>query len=426
MKTDIENLNTVQRKIHVTVDSAEVNAHFEKAYAKIQKKAHIKGFRPGKAPISIIKKLYGHNVKPEVGEAIINDKLPEAMKSHALKPVANPNIEVETLPEQNSEFLFKAIVDVMPEIEIGNYTGIPLNIDRFNVKEERVAKELHNLRRRRGKPEALEVSDAVIKMNRLATIGHTVYEGEQLVPELSTKGLQILIGEDEIHPEIESALLGMKVEETKSVNVTLPENYGDVKLAGKTLRFDVVVEDVKDFILPELNDELAKDLGTENVEDLTNKVRDQLVNKAEEMRQNRIESLILDYLYEGNPFEVPPSMTDHVIDSIIEEIYWQDEKERKEALKNTQMRKDVLPEAKRRAQNTLLLLRVAEKENLKVEEEDLNAEVERMFPHTKGNEQKIKETREAVGARMRDSLLLRKTMRLLQEKAIITENNVDL
>src|SRR5690606_1883974 len=164
-----------------------------------------------------------------------------------------------------------------------------------------------------------------------------------------------------IFTDLENAILGMGVGETKQTTVNVPDTYQDPAVAGKDVTFNITLNDLKHMDVPELTDDFAKEMDFESASALSDDVRRHLEGRAEELRRQRLENAILDKLLAGHPFDVPPAMVDQVIDSLISELRFNTEDERKGALANQEVRNSFLDTAKRRTQNTLILWHVTQK-----------------------------------------------------------------
>ena len=156
MTASLEEINSTQKRIKIKIDAEQVDTAFDKAFKNIKKKAKIQGFRQGKAPLSMIKKLYGANVASQVGEDLINANLFDSIKENKLRIVSSPVIEASALPESGKDYEFAAILDIMPEIVIKDYKGLSVEVHKYDVTEDSVQKELDLLARRHAKSQAIE------------------------------------------------------------------------------------------------------------------------------------------------------------------------------------------------------------------------------------------------------------------------------
>ena len=175
MTVSLEEINSTQKRIKITIAVEQVDTAFNKAYTNLKKKAKIQGFRQGKAPLNMIKKLYGGSVASQVGEDLINATLFEQIREHKIRIVSSPVIEeANSLPEAGKEYEFSAVVDIMPELEIKDYKGLSVEVHKYDVSDDAVSKELDLLARRHAKSAPVESETATTDKGHLATISHEV------------------------------------------------------------------------------------------------------------------------------------------------------------------------------------------------------------------------------------------------------------
>lgn len=421
MKSTVEKINPVQYRLNIEVTLEEVNIAFETALKKIQRKAKIQGFRPGKAPMNIIKKFYGSNVSSDVHQDLVNKHLFKALDEQTIRPIASPVVDANKLPAQNEAFNFSAVVDVMPTIDIANIKGVEVSVEKFTVKGESIDREVKLLRRRSAKTRNVE--DGTKAANGLmAAISHTATVEGRDVPAMNVDKMTVHLGEKEIFDDLEKAVLGMKIGESKDATIKVPADNQDPDLAGKEVIFHITLNDLKHMDVPELNDEFAKELEFENADALVADVRKHMDTRAEELRRQRLENAILDKLLGAHPFEVPPAMVDQVIDSLINELRFNSEDERKTALANKEIRASFLDTAKRRTQNTLILWHVTQKENLQASEAEIAERVNGVAAQFGINDPKrLAAVKGNLEARVRENMVFEKAMDFLVQNARITD-----
>ena len=422
MKSNVEQLNPVQYRVHVVISADEVNKAFNDAYRKIKQRARIQGFRPGKAPIGMVRKFYGNSVTGEVHETLINTHLSAALSEQTFRAIAAPVVEPKSVPVEDQEFSFSAVVDVLPEIAVADYKGVEVEAAVYSVNAEAVERELTKLRRGNARTRPLAPGE-VAANGMLAGVSHKAsLDGDEL-PNLDSKNMSILLGDGEMFAGLEALILGAAVGDVKTGPVTLPVTYGDQDLAGKVLTFTVTINDLKHFDIPAFDDEFAKDLSIESAEVLKANVESYLSRRAEEMGRQQLESAILSKILATQSFAVPPAMVDHVIDSIIQEDMGQlPEAQRKAALRDANLRQSLLEVAKQRTQNTLLLWHVAQKEQLEVSADEVSERLDQVLASSGITDAKHKaKVRNNIKANIRESMVLEKAMDLLIKTAKVSE-----
>jgi len=242
---------TCKRETEITIPAEEVESATKSVISEIQSKARLPGFRPGKAPASLIRTRFRNEIRQDV----IENVLPKAFRAYAdkekWKVVGTPNV-TDIQFEEGQPLRFKAEFEVAPEFELGEYRGIEVPYADPVVTDEDVNKRVEELRNRKAEfinedPRPLASGDyAVISIESIAGV-----EGEPIQNE----SMSIHIGDPETMPEFNENLMGVSPEESREFDVTYPEDYGQDRLAGKTVRFRVTVKNVRRRELPELNDE---------------------------------------------------------------------------------------------------------------------------------------------------------------------------
>lgn len=426
MKSTVEQINPVQYRVQVEVTSDEVNQAFETVFRRIQKKARIQGFRPGKAPLAMIRKLYSAHVAQEVHESLVNKHLSSALSEQTIRPIASPVLEAFDVPSLDREFVFKAVVDILPKLEFDDYKGLAVSTETFNVTDATLEKELTKLRRAHARTRAAEASEGAAA-EMLATISHKATLDGVAVPSMDVTNMQVTLGSKELFEGLEAHVLGMKAGESKTATVALPADYADSDLAGKSLVFDLSVSSLQHLDLPNLDDDFAKDLDIESAEVLRQRVKDNLEHQAKDMSRQKLETALLDKILEKHAFEVPPALVDQVIDSMINEFQLRSDADRQAALRNKELRDRLLPGARRRTQNTLVLWHVSQKENLIVTDEEVDAEVsEAVKSFGQLDAKSLANVKANLSMRVRENLLFEKAMNVLVESAKIEETAKDL
>lgn len=421
----LEEISSVQKRIKVSISAESVDTAFNKAYSNIRKKAKIQGFRPGKAPLGMIKKLYGASVASQVGEDLINQNLFETIREQNLRIISSPVIEAMKLPEAGKEYEFSAVVDIMPTLENVDFKNVSIEVHKHEVKPEDVEKELNNLARRSAKTTPIEDSSVAADKGHLVTLSHEVSLEGKTIEQMNVEKVQVALGEQELYPELESAILGMKTGENKKVDITLPSDFQDAELAGKTVNFDLTVDALSLLELPTIDDEFAKDLNVDSKDALVQQIEDGLKKQAEGAKKRELEVKLLDVLRQKNAFEVPPAMVDEVIDSMIKEMYPGDSEPSKNALKDEKIRGELKEEAKRRAQNTILLWEIAKSENIEVSDDDIAGHIKKMLGKEGDESEEVKSQvemfKKSVGSQVKENLLLDKSLDAVIEAANIKE-----
>jgi trigger factor len=424
LTSSVEEINSVQRRVRVAVAPELVNKAFDDAYRAVQKKASLQGFRPGKAPLTVIKKFFKDRVTSDVVDKLINTHLFSILKEKKINPIASPVVEEIKDLAADKEFAFSAVIDIMPEIKISGYKGLKLNADKYEIKEDIITREVDFLRRRNAKTKSVEDNAAAGK-GHLASIGHKVFHEGQLIENMAVEEFAVALGFNEIFEDLENAIIGMKVGETKKAMIKLPDTYNDPALAGKTVEFEITLRSLQDLAMPAVDDEFAKDVGFDSVVAMQTSIKDQLEKHAAKKRKQKLETTIMAELRKANNFDVPPSMVDQVIDGMINELQVQDEKEKKKLQKNDDLRRSFRDTAKTKAQNTLILWRIAQDEKLTVSDDAIKKHITDNMPGTdKWEESKLNDLVKNFRPRLEESLLFDLALDHVIDNGVLTETVV--
>ena len=416
MKALVEEVNSVQRRIKVELSQEDVKSEFSNVYNRLRKKAKIKGFRPGKAPISIIKKFYGNSVAMDVADQLVKTHLFSAIKDESIQPIAAPVLETSELPTEGEAFSFSAVVDVLPKISIEGYKGLKIDAqpEDGDSEESTLERELEILQKRQAKTQDLTDPAAVAAEGMVATVSQKAQLDGEDFPPFSFAYAHVELGSGQLVQEIESHILGMKVGEEKSFTVAIPESFQDESFVGKEVSCVATLSELKEMILPEVNDDLAKDLGLEDLESLKANISERLHKQKEQNQRNAIEANILDQLSAKNEFEVPPSMVDQVIDSMFDEFQFPDDTSRQQAKKDPAKRAELKETAIQRTKNTLILSEVIKTEKIEVSDADLDEYVKEMLSSygktDEVDEKMMQSIKASMGNQARESLLFKKAI----------------
>ncbi len=420
MKKSIESVSSVEKRIRVEVPADEVSRRVEAGYAEVRKIAPLRGFRKGKAPMSMVRRVFKESVEADVAEKLVRDSLSEAVKENDLKILSLPKVDAEKLTE-GKEFVFTATVEVVPEVAPNGYKGIPVAKEKGEVRDEDVDAAIHRLRESFARFHAVE--DRGAGGSDLVEFGFTATSEGQTV-EKSDSASVVLEGGVPYGKEFESHLSGARAGEKKTFEVGFEPDFPNHKYAGKQVVFEVTVNAVREKKLPELDDEFAKGFAdVADLPDLREKMRARLVQEAEEAARRGAEEQLRQGLLERNSFEVPKTLVDRQIVSMIEDtanrLASQGVDLKKVSMDFEKMRERFAPNAERSVRLSLLLSAIAEKEGIDVPYSEIEAEMKDMAARAGIEYEKIRELYgdEERMDNLRNRLLDRKVMAFLLESA---------
>lgn len=424
MKTSVETVSGVEKRLKVEVPADEVGKRIEKGYAEVRRMVPIRGFRKGKAPMTMVKKLFREHVESDVADALVKESIAEAVKENDLRVLSMPKIDGGKLTE-GEDFAFTATFEVLPEVTAAGYKGLPVVKELVEVKEEQVDAALANLRESFANYHAVEKRGA--GEGDLVEIAFSSVSGGETI-ERDVSSSLILGGGARFGKEFEDSLAGVKAGEKKTIEVDVPAEASDRKYAGKKTVFSVTVNAVREKRLPEIDEEFVKNFNdVKNLEDLRTKLKERLVAEGEERSRRRMEDEIRNGLVEKNPIEVPRSLVDRQIAGMIQDtanrLASQGVDLKKVSMDFDKMRERFAPGAERGVRVSLILSAVARQEGIDVSFAEIEAEMKEMAAGAQMSYEKVRELygeEERMDA-LRDRLQERKVMAFLVGNAQIRE-----
>ena len=377
--SEIKKVENAKVEITSVVDGEKWAEAYNKAFNKLAAKTSIDGFRKGKAPKNILKKVINpQSVCYEAVDEIAQSVLEEAIKEHSVELIDRPELNLGTVNETSCTFIFTC--PVPPDVELGDYKNLGYHVEEVSVTDGDVEAELDKLKEQKAELEIKEEGE--LENGDISVID---YEGfKDGVPFEGGKGenFELTIGSGQFIPGFEEQLIGMKTEEEKEINVTFPENYHIEELKGQPVIFKVKLHEIKKKVLPELDEELIKDLKIENVntlDELKEYYRANLLKSRKDWAENKALDEAINKLVEEATVEIPEVMINSMCDNMINEYGQQFmaqglsmEQFRSMFGENVDgLRNAFRPEAEKRVKTNLCLNKLAELENLNVGAEDL-------------------------------------------------------
>ena len=314
MQVAVSTVSNLERRIEISVPAAQVSSEFENRLKQVARNARLKGFRPGKAPMPVVRQQYGDQVRSELLGDLFRQSYSQAINQQKLKPAGDPRIE-QFSADPGADLRFVALVEVMPEISLQPLSGLTLDRYTAEVTEADVDAMLETMRRQRSEfvkvdREAGENDQVTVDFE--GKIGGEVFDGG------SGQDAKVVIGRGRVLADFEYALRGMKAGDTKNVMVQFPEDYGSPDVAGKLAFFDVSVKEVGEPRLPEIDDEFCAGFGISEggVTALRDAVKSSMQHELDTAIRTRLRNQVLDKVYEANPIEVPKTMIEEAVQEI--------------------------------------------------------------------------------------------------------------
>ena len=404
----------------------EVDKEFFHVYENLSQRAKIKGFRPGKAPRSVLQGIYGDEVRGQVLSRLVEHSLSQVFREKELQAVSRPEIEANDL-EEGKTFTFSAVVEVKPEIEVKNYLGLEVEKVRLPVNEAQVDVALRHLQEAHAHLEPVENRDVVEQGDYVVLDFVGSVDGKPF-PGGKAENYPLDVGRGNALPQFEEAIIGLKRNGEHTISVAYPEDHFNQELAGKVVVFSVTVREIKKKILPSLDDDFAKDHGEcGSLDELRKKIRTRFESELREIQTRDLKEQLLTRLIEAYPFEVPPTMVDHHVRYLIERHQSRPAARGSSASgpqpSMEQMRKELEPRALRQVKAMLLVEKIAALEKIEVSDEEVQQKIEEMARSVKEKGLALRELYRREDARedLRSQVVFDRTMDFLFQRSKVKE-----
>ena len=378
-----------RHSLEIAIPADEVETEANRVTADVQKRAKLPGFRPGKAPASLIRKQFAGDIRQQVVENLIPKALQKQIEAENLNVVGRPDIK-DLHFHEGQPLRFKAEFEVFPQIELGEYKDVEIEYHEPEVGDEDVEKRLNEIRDQKAEyvnvdPRPLENGDfAVVALESIASVEGEPVKQDEMVLE---------IGGAETFEAFSENLRGLAPGDEKEFEVAYPEDYGAARLAGKMIQFHATVKGIRKKELPELNDEFAQDLGDyRNIGEVRDAIRKGLLAQRQHEAQSEAKNKIVDKLVEAHDFPVPDVFVERQIESRVEQslrtMADQGVDLQKVKLDWNKVREAQRDKAGREVKASMLLSRISEREAIHATRDEVDKEVEKI----------ARQNREAVAA----------------------------
>jgi trigger factor len=427
MKTNIEDISSVKKRLNVEIEAEDIDRKVNETYKKYGKIAKIKGFRPGKAPRKILENYYGNQVLEDVTKSLIEETLFEAMEEHKTYPLNMPVVENEIL-KIGENYKYSAQFEVRPQFEIKDYLGIEVEKETCVVNEKDVDRQMEQIREARGRLRPVEEARGV-KEGDIVVIDYEGFEGDKAIEGIKAENYPVKIGDKKFFPGAEEALIGSKKGDKVNITIDFKEDYFHRGLSGKRVDLKIDVNDIKEIQLPEMDDEFVKSLGSgfESLDKLREKIREDLIAIEGKRIENRLRERLLGKISDGLDFELPDSLVESEIISTLENIKQNlirsGSSLEKSGLDEEKLKGEIRPGAEKRVKGMLILADIAHKNKLTVEEAELTENFKQMSEETGVDPDTIRKYYESHNLidNIRQVILKEKTLKYLVENAKVKD-----
>ena len=413
LKIDVTEGEAWRRTLAVTVPADIVRTERRKIAKTLASRVKIPGFRSGKIPASVMEKRFGAALNQEMVDRVVGDAYREALKASDLSPISEGEVE-ELEYQPDADLTFKISFDVNPEVAFSRLGGFAVQRPVAEVKDEDVDRVLQRLREQNGAWATVEegrptAGDLVsVSVTRLDTD-----DGDD-----EARPYDLILGEGDAIPDVESAIYTLEVGEKGEFDVSFPDDFPNEERRGESEKLEIELRERKARELPDLDDAFARSLGDfEDLEALRARVQEDLTKEANDQAEGSVRGQLLNAIIEANPFEVPASMVDRYLDSILGDAQGADPERMAEA------REQLRPEAVKAVQRILVIERVAEIEGLQSNDDEIDARVEEIAEKNDSNPAEVYARLQKAGRidQLGREITEQKVFEHLKEQSTITD-----
>ena len=429
MQHTVEKISSNKVKIVITVPAEEVSKAAEKAYFKMRGSVAVPGFRKGKAPRSVIERMYGPSIfYQEAAEDLFPEVYSEAVMQSNITPVDRPEINVDEI-EKDKDLVYNCEVFVVPEVTLGEYKGVAVNQEKAIVAETEVDETLAKEQKRVARMES--ITDRALAMGDEAELDYSGSVDGVLFDGGTAENQKLVIGSASFIPGFEEQMVGMQIGEEKDLTVTFPTPYHSEELQGKDAVFHVKLNGINHEEMPALDDEFAQEVSDfDTLADYKADITANLQKKADELSRAKAENSLLQTVVNNVTIDVPNAMIEDKTDEMIAQMeqrmqaqgftldmFLQFSRKTREEYRNEHKAEALIS-----IKNDLTLLEIAKAENIEVSDAEVDEVLnEYTVPMNKSLEELKDSLNEGQLANFKEQITLKKTMEFLWDNAVVTE-----
>lgn len=423
MKISNKKLEKAIVELTVAFESDEWKSTQDKALNKLAKSVKIDGFRPGKAPVALIKsRISKASILQEASDMILQDKFVQILTDAQVEPVAQPTLSVNKISEDELEVVIN--VPVKPEVELGEYKGLEVKKNRVAVTKKEIEEQLSNYQSQFAELSVKE--DGKVAKGDTAVIDYEGFIDGEAFDGGKGENYPLEIGSGSFIPGFEDQLIGMTTDNEQEIKVTFPEDYGAPNLAGKEATFKVTVHEIKEKHLPEIDDELAKDVnidGVETLEQLKAHIKSQIKARKENESENKFMDDIYKALIASSKVEDSDALLKQEQDMMLQEIEQNLQRqglnfevyEQFTGKSKEDVLEDIKPQAEERVKLNLILEAIIKEEELAVTDEEREAELQKIADMYQRELDDVKKIFEGNMSHVENDILTRKAIDLVKD-----------
>lgn len=421
MNVSIESSSALRRKLTIEVEPDEINRELDRSYNELKRSVVLKGFRPGRAPRSLLERFFGDQVRGEVIRKLVKEYTGKALEENSLTPVVEPEIVTEET-DLKKALKFSAIFDLKPELAVRDYQDLKVQPAQIDVTEEQVEAELARMRERRGVLKKVEGRNTVAE-NDFVIAAFEGFENGQPIAGTKVEDRLLKVSKETLAHGLDEVLAGAEVGHETRQTRNYPADYAEKEIAGKNVEWRAAVKEIYTHEIPQLDEEFAKDEGFENLDALRGRVRETLIARARAEANARARQGLLDLIIERNPVELPESLVareirnvEHELASNFEAAGMGHEEAHAKARENAE---EIKSRAEKRARSALVVDAIADQEGVEVSDDEVAERIGQIVTYAGRAREQIAEhyRSEENRAALKQTMRREKTLDRLLERA---------
>ena len=416
MKIEVQNKKGLTTVLSIIVDKKTIQDKLDKKLSELQSEVSLKGFRPGKVPPSVIKSQFGKAIYGEVIDKVLQETSNKALVEKKIKAAGQPKIDLKTFGE-GKDLNYTLEVDSLPELNLANFEKYTASEYIVKIESKLVDDKINEIAKNNktfsDKSDKSTKGDSVI-FSYSATVDGKKFEGSE------GKDTRLVIGEDLFLKGFDEKLIGVKKNDKKTIEVNLPDNYPNKDLANKKAKFECTVTNIQTGSEAKIDDTFAKNMGTKDLNDLKSLVEKQISSQYRQSLDSITKKEILDQIDKLHTIELPKNLVEQEVHTMTKQLKKEDVEKYK--IKNLKI-------AESRIKLGLILNEYGEKNNLKVSDEDVKAEIQKQIKGMPGQEKMVLDYYQknpSAAQSLKGALYEDKILSLFKSKIILTKKYISI
>ncbi len=429
MQVTETNTEGLKRAFKIVISASDIDDKIEYRLQELSTRINVPGFRPGKAPMAVLKQRFGGSVRDEVLQQAVKDASQQAIDERGLRPATTPSVEIVS-QDEGKDLEYTIDLEVLPDIQPMDFGKIEVERLKVKVSDNEVEQALEQIASGRKQTQPLEKERKAKSGDVLVLDFAGTVDGEAL-PGMAGEDHHLELGSNSFIQGFEDQLIGIAKGEKKSVKVTFPAEYVNDQLAGREALFDCTVKDILEAVVPPVDENLAKLVGEESLDSLKDKIREQIGQEYDRLARERMKRQMLDQLADAHDFPVPDSMVDAEFEAIWRQVQGDRERGVVDPEDEGKSEEDLQGEyrgiAVRRVRLGLLLAEVGRLNELEVNQEEVTGALYREASRFPGQEQQVVQfyqNNPQAMAQLRAPLFEEKVVDFISELAKVEEREV--